>query len=130
MAIAVYDRTTYITDYDPNVDPELSAYCDCLSASLCTASGITPGDNYAMNAYAWALINNELASSTHAYIEYPDNADYYSDEVTDTIDVSYTGASITLRDLGYVSGYIGDSLDGVTIYAWGQSSSYITLNEL
>ena len=106
------DEKIYITDYDPEVDPELACYVSGLCETRVTAYGNVGTSDYFAQAVGYGYAGGYTCYA-YAEIAEPDDADIDVDWFGEDIDMSYNGATI----------YYGD-------WAFAKAEAYSTSGEL
>jgi hypothetical protein len=111
-ADAYIDKKMYITDYDPETDPNLTARAVVIAHAQVWASGDTEDSTYLAvaesNCYAYGCgLSGNCCAYAQAVVFFPDEGDDDLDLFWEDVDVSYTGATI----------YFGNSAEA-TAYAF------------
>jgi hypothetical protein len=90
---AYRDEKRYITDYDPEVDPELDGYVSGACEAVVTAYGDVETSDYFAQAVGYGY---GAGYTCYAYVEIsePDDADIDVDWFGEHKDMSYNGATI------------------------------------
>lgn len=125
---AQYDWKVYITDYDPQVDPALTAHVSCDAISILFAEYELSNSDYYGCAAANGYANGYRAETALAITE-PDDGDVDTDYFSEEIDMSYNGATVYLGDFAYAQAEAYSTSDKVRVYAFGQAVSSCEIEE-
>jgi len=119
---AQYDWKVYITDYDPQADPNLTAEVSCAAISILIGQYDLLNSDYYGCAAANGYANGYRAETALAITE-PDDGDVDTDYFSEEIDMSYNGATVYLGDFAYAQAEAYSTSDKVHVYAFGQAVS-------
>lgn len=128
FALAYSDEKTYITDYDPEVDPELTGYVTGACEAEVTAYGNVETSDY----WAKAAANGYGAGySCAAWCEItePDDADIDVDWFGEYVDMSYNGATVYYGHLAVAQAEARSTSGQVQCYANGDSQTFVRIDE-
>ena len=126
-AYAYSDRKIYITDYDPEVDPELTGYV----TGLCEAEVHGFGD-VGSDYFVKAAANGYGAGySCYAWVEIsePDDADIDLDWFGEYVDMSYSGATVYYGHFAFAQAEAYSTPDTLECYATGDSQTFVRIDE-